>query len=91
MVVQSLSHVQLFVTPWTAARQVSLSSTISWSLLMFMSIEFVMLSNHLIHLILCHPQTNWFFFFGYTFFGVFGMWALHCNVQVSLIVLHRLS
>ena len=38
-------------TPWTVARQAPLSSTISWSLLKFMSIESVMLSNHLI---LCH-------------------------------------
>ena len=49
--VQSLSHVRLFVTPWTAACQVSLSFTISWSFFKFMSIELVMLSNHLI---LCH-------------------------------------
>ena len=49
--VQSLSHVRLFVTPWTAARQASLSITNSWSLLKFMSIESVMPSNHLI---LCH-------------------------------------
>ena len=40
--VQSLSHVQLFVTPWTAARQASLSITNSWSLLKLMSIEEVM-------------------------------------------------
>ena len=40
-VVQSLSHVQLFVTPWTAARQASLSSTISWSLLKLKTIESV--------------------------------------------------
>ena len=46
--VQSLSHVWLFVTPWTAAHQASLSSTVSWSLLKFMSIESVILSNHLI-------------------------------------------
>ena len=52
LVVQSLSHVQLFVIPWTAARQSSLSNTISWSLLKLVSIESVMLSNHLI---LCHP------------------------------------
>ena len=51
-VVQSLSHVQLFVTPWTATRQVSLSFTTSWSLLKLMSTESVMSSNHLI---LCHP------------------------------------
>ena len=49
---QSLSHVQLFATPWTAAHKATLSFTISQSLLKFMSIESVMLSNHLI---LCHP------------------------------------
>ena len=46
--VQSLSHVQLFVTPWTAARQASLSITNFQSLLKLMSIELVMSSNHLI-------------------------------------------
>ena len=46
--VQSLSHVWLFVTPWTAARQASLSITNSQSLLKLMSIESVMPSNHLI-------------------------------------------
>ena len=51
-VVQSLSHVQLFVTPRTAAHQTSLSITNSRSLLKLMSIESVMPSNHLI---LCHP------------------------------------
>ena len=51
-VVQLLSHARLFVTPWTAACQASLSFTISWSLLKLMSIELVMPSNHLI---LCHP------------------------------------
>ena len=50
--VQSLSHVQLFETPWTAAHQASLSITNSWSLLKIMSIESVMPSNHLI---LCCP------------------------------------
>ena len=50
--VQSLSHVRLFVTPWTAARQTSLSITNSRSLLKFMSIELVVPSNHLI---LCCP------------------------------------
>ena len=50
--IQSLNHVQLFVTPWTAARQASLSITNSWSLLKLMSIESVMPSNHLI---LCRP------------------------------------
>ena len=47
--VQSLSHIQLFVTPWTAARQASLSITNSRSLLKLMSIKSVMPSNHLIH------------------------------------------
>ena len=46
--VQLLSHVWLFVTPWTAACQASLSFTISLSLLKYMSIELVMLSKHLI-------------------------------------------
>ena len=50
--VQSLSCVQLFATPWTAAHQSSLSSTISQSLLKLMSIESVMPSSHLV---LCHP------------------------------------
>ena len=52
VVVQSLSHVQLFPTPWTVAHQASLSFAISQSLLELMSIESVMPSNHLI---LCHP------------------------------------
>ena len=47
-----LSHVRLFVAPWTAACQAPLSSTVSQSLLKFMSLESVMLSNHLI---LCRP------------------------------------
>ena len=50
--VQSLSRVRLFVTPWTAARQASLSITNSQSLLKLMPIESVMPSNHLI---LCLP------------------------------------
>ena len=50
--VKSLSHVRLFVTPWTAACQASLSITNSWSLLKVMSIMSVMPSNHLI---LCRP------------------------------------
>ena len=50
--VQSLSHVQLFATPWTAACQASLSFTISQSLLRLLTIELVMTSNHLI---LCRP------------------------------------
>ena len=52
VVAQSLSCVRFFAAPWTAACQASLSFTISLSLLKFMSIESVMLSNHLI---LCRP------------------------------------
>ena len=51
-VVQLLSCVQLFATPWTAASQASLSFTISQRLLKLMSIEAVMPSNHLV---LCCP------------------------------------
>ena len=50
--VQSLSRVQLFATPWAAARQASLSITNSWSLFKLMSVESVMPSNCLI---LCRP------------------------------------
>ena len=50
--VQSLTHVQPFATPWTAAWQASLSFIKAWSLLKLMSIESVMSSNHLI---LCRP------------------------------------
>ena len=52
IVVQTLSCIQLFATPWTAACQASLSLTISWSLLKLTSIESMMPSNHLI---LCRP------------------------------------
>ena len=52
VIVQSPSHVQLFATPLTAARQASLSITNSWSLPKLMSIESVMPSSHLI---LCRP------------------------------------
>ena len=52
VVVWSLSHVRLFVTPWAAACQTFLSFTISHNLLKFMSIELLMLPNHLI---LCCP------------------------------------
>ena len=51
VVVQLLRHVQLCVTPWTAAHWASLSFTISWSLLKLKPIELAMLSNNLI---LCH-------------------------------------
>ena len=52
VIVQLLSHVQLFATPWTAAHQASLSFTNSQSLLKLMSIGLMMPSNHLI---LCYP------------------------------------
>ena len=52
IVVQSLSHEVLFVTPWTTTHQASLSLTISWGLLKLMCNELVMTSNQLI---LCHP------------------------------------
>ena len=54
--VQSLSHVQLFATPWTAACQASRSITNSQSSLKLMSIESVMPSNHLI---LSHPFSSY--------------------------------
>ena len=52
VVVQSLSCVQLFLTPWAATHQASLSFTISWNLHKLMCIESVMTSNHFI---LCYP------------------------------------
>ena len=52
VVFQSLSHVRLFVTLWIAARQATLSFAVSWSLLRFISVESVVLSNQLI---LCCP------------------------------------
>ena len=52
VIVQSQSHVQLFVTLWATVHQASLFFTISQSLLKLMSIELMMTSNHLI---LCHP------------------------------------
>ena len=51
---QSLSHVWLFATPWTAAQQASLSFTNSQNLFKLKSIELMMPSNHLI---LCHPPS----------------------------------
>ena len=53
--IQLLNQVRLFVTPWTAARQASLSLTNTQSLLRLTSIELVMPSNHLI---LCSPSLN---------------------------------
>ena len=57
-IVQSLSHVQFLVTPWTAAHQASLSFTISWSLLKLMSIELVMPSNRFILVTPSPPVLN---------------------------------
>ena len=53
---QLLSHVQLFVTPWTTAHQALLSFTISQSLLQLMSIESIIPFNHFI---ICHPFSSW--------------------------------
>jgi len=53
--VQLPSYVWLFATPWTAAHQASLPFTTTWNLLKFMSIESVMISNHLI---LCHSLSS---------------------------------
>ena len=52
LIAQSKSHVQIFATPWTTECQAFLSFTVFWSLLKFMSIESVMVSNYLI---LCYP------------------------------------
>ena len=56
-VVQSLSHIWLFATPWAEARQAPLFFTVSQSLLKLTSIESVMLSNHLILCCLLSPFT----------------------------------
>ena len=53
--VHLLSHIRLFMTPWTTACQASLSITNSWSLLKLISLESVMPSNHLI---LCRPLSH---------------------------------
>ena len=83
--VQSLSRVRLFATPWTAARQASLSITSSRSLLKLMSIESVMPSNHLI---LCHPlllpssifPSIWVFSMS-QFFTLKGCrWTIRCGI-----------
>ena len=77
VVSQSLNHVRLFVTPWTAAHQTSLSFIISWSLLKLMPIESMMPSNHLILFCSC-PQSfpasgsfpmSWLFAWGGQRFG----------------------
>ena len=76
VVVQSLSRIQLFVMPWTAAHQAPLSSTISQSLLTFMSIESVMPSNHLIIL-----SSDALFSFCLQSFPASGSFpACHCHI-----------
>ena len=77
--VQLLSHVQLFVTPWTAAHQASLSFTLSQSLPKLMSLESVMLSNRLI---LCHPFS--FFLQSFPASGSFPMSQLFTSVGKSI-------
>jgi len=64
--VLSLSWVRLFVTPWTAAQQASLSITNSWSLFRLVSIESVMSSNHLIF---CRPllRVRWPKYWSFSF------------------------
>ena len=70
VVIQSLNRIWLFVTPWTAAHHVSLSTTISWSLLKFMFIDSVMLSNHLI---------LWYMVCSLIFFSCLLKWDLSCD------------
>ena len=85
-VVKLLSGVWFFVTAWTAARQASLSFTISWSLLKFMSIELMRLSNHLM---LCCPllllpsysKCFLFFFFFYWCIYLLNVCFPHWNVS----------
>ena len=83
-VVHSLSLVQLFKTPWTAARQVSLSFTSSQSLLKFVFIESMMLSNHLIlcHPLLLLPSVSWLFVSGGQSIGALALApVLPVNIQ----------
>ena len=79
--IQSLSLVQCFVTPWTAARQAPLSSTNSWNLLKFMSMESVMLSNHLV---LCGPLLPWDV-------AKWSMWQNEASEHATLILLGPLT
>ena len=76
--VQSLSCVQLFATPWTAAHQASLAITNSWSLLKFMSFHSVTSSNHLIlcHLLLLLPST----------FPSIRVFSISCSYQVAIVL-----
>ena len=80
-VVQSLTCIQLFATPWTAAHQASLSFTISRSLLKLMSVESVMPSNHLI---LCRPFSP--FLQPFPASGSFPMSQLFTSYQLILLL-----
>ena len=84
IVVQLLSRVRLSATPWTAARQVSLALTVSQSLPKFMTIELVMLSNHLI---LCHPLLSISIFPSIRVFSnesaLWIRWPNHCSFSFS--------
>ena len=57
LVVEALSHVRLFATPWTAAHQAALTFTISWSLLKLMSTESMMLKS--LSAILLKMESHW--------------------------------
>ena len=77
VVVQSLSHVRHFATPWTAAHQASLSLTISPSLSKFVAIELVILFNDLM---LCHPLLCLLFFQSFPAAGSFPVsWLFTSN------------
>ena len=95
-IAQTLSCVQLFVTPWTAARPASLSFTISRNLLKLMSIESVLPSNHLIQsraelfsIVRARQRTwiffnTWFFKISCLYFGlccVAHMWDLNSQTR----------
>ena len=85
---QSLSHVQLFATPWTAARQATLSITNSWSLLRLMSIASVMPSNHLILCPLLLPLSIFpsiKFFFLLSWFFTSGGQSTRVSVSASVL------
>ena len=86
-VVQSLSRVQLFVTPWTAACQASLTFTISQSLLKLMSIESVMPSNHPTISFLCKNIYSWVnaFFLSILFIYLFGGLVGHTGSSLHLV------
>ena len=85
VVVRSLSRVLLFVTPWTVARQASLSFTMSRSFLRLMSFESVMPSNHLIF---CHPLLLFSIFPSIRVYSnesfLHIMWPKYCSLRFSI-------